>query len=67
MGYLPESCDYDCFLQLRGIDKKNYAENYQVYIGEDTLFVYRPFDIVSSYADEKYYLEPIEAFRFYIK
>lgn len=66
-GYLTDKCDYDCFLTLRGVDKNNYSENAKIYIGEDTVFVYKTFDIVSSYADEGYYLEPIEAFRFFVK
>ncbi len=67
-GYLNENqCDYNCFLQVRGIDKNNYAENAKLYIGEDTVFAYKTFNIISSYADEGYYGQPIEAFRFFIK
>ena len=53
-GILDRStCDYDCFLKLRGVD--NYLDNTEYYISNAQLIAYRPFLIFSSVKGESDY------------
>ena len=48
-----EECDYQCFLQMRGIE--NYTDNIHYYIHKGKLYVYREFNVHSVYDEEDYY------------
>ena len=62
-GYLvPEECDYDCFLDWRGIS--DYMDSVHYYIKNGKLIAYRPFSIYSVYGEEEYYNN--DSYQFYI-
>lgn len=48
-----EECDYQCFLEMRGIE--NYTDNIHYYINKGKLYVYKEFNIHSIYDEEDYY------------
>lgn len=62
-GYIVDSeCDFDCFLNHRGIN--NYLDDISYGIENGKLVVYKPFNYVSIFDDEDYYKE--ESFKFVI-
>ena len=53
MYFTEAECNYDCFLDLRGID--SYSDNVFLYVVNNELHFYRPFAIYSRYEDEQFY------------
>ena len=63
-GYFAESeCDYDCFLDSRGVE--NYMDEISYYIDDGKLVVFKPFSFYSIYKEEEYFKE--EDFKIIIK
>ena len=62
-GYLvEEECDYECFLEWRGVE--DYMDSVYYYIENGKLMAYRPFTIYSVYGEEEFFTE--EDYAFYI-
>ena len=53
--YVPEECDYECFLGYR--DVSNYVDNVNYYVKNGDLIAYRPFVFYSIFGDEEYFKE----------
>lgn len=54
--YLTEDvCDYECFLEYRGVE--DYMENISYYIDKGKLIVFKPFSFYSVYKEEDYFKE----------
>lgn len=53
--YVPEECNYECFLDYRNVD--NYLDNVNYYIKNGNLIAYKPFIFYSIFEDEKYFTE----------
>ena len=51
--YIPEECDYKCFLGYR--DVSNYLDNVNYYVKNGNLIAYRPFVFYSIFGDEEYF------------
>jgi len=57
-----EECDYECFLEYRGVE--DYMDNISYYIDEGKLVVFKPFSFYSVYKEEDYFKE--DDFKFII-
>lgn len=53
MYFTESECNYDCFLNLRGID--SYSDNIYLYVVDNELHFYRPFAVYSRYEEEQFY------------
>lgn len=53
--YIPEECNYECFLGYRSVD--NYLDNVNYYIKNGNLIAYKPFVFYSIFGDENYFTE----------
>lgn len=53
MYYTEDECNYECFLDLRGIN--SYSDNVSLYIDNNELYFYRPFAVYSRYKEEQFY------------
>ena len=53
MYFTESECDYECFLNLRGID--SYSDNVYLYVVNNKLHFYRPFAVYSKYEEEQFY------------
>lgn len=49
------TCDYDCFLEYRGVE--NYMDEIAYYIDNGKLIVFKPFSFYSIYKEEEYFKE----------
>ena len=64
LGYLvPQQCDYQCFLNWRGVD--NYMDNVYYYVKNGKLVVYKAFTIYSVFGEEEYFTD--SSYEFNIK
>lgn len=52
---MDDECDYNCYLELRGIEDDNYLENVHYYIKNGNLYAIRAFNIFSFYDEDKYF------------
>ena len=56
IGYIDKSiCDYECFLNWRGVDVDNYLDKISFYIKSGQLIVYKPFVTKTLLKEEKFY------------
>ena len=53
MYFTEEMCDYNCFLNLRGIN--DYSSGIELYVENDELKFYRGFQVFSKYLEEQFY------------
>ena len=53
--YIPEECNYECFLKYRNVS--NYLDNVNYYVKNGDLIAYRPFVFYSIFGDEEYFKE----------
>lgn len=51
--YVPEECDYKCFLEYRNVD--DYMSNLNYYVMDGNLVAYKPFVFSSIYGDEDFF------------
>ena len=58
--YVPEECDYKCFLKYKGVN--NYLDNVNYYVKNGNLIAYKPFIFYSIFRDEDYF--DIDKFEF---
>ena len=64
LGYLvPQQCDYQCFLNWRGVD--NYMDNVYYYVKNGKLVAYKAFTIYSVFGEEDYFTD--SSYEFNIK
>lgn len=54
-GVLDGECDYECFLNMRGIENNNYTEDRKLYINQGNLYVLKAFNIYSPFSEEEYF------------
>lgn len=60
--YTKQECNFDCFLNWRGID--DYLEDVSYYISGGKLYAYKPFTFASVFGEEEYFTD--EDFMFLI-
>ncbi len=60
--YYEEECDYDCFLDYRGIT--DILDSISYYVKDQKLYAYRPFTVSSVFGEEEFFEE--ENFEFLI-
>lgn len=53
MYFSKEECDYNCFLDLRGID--NYTDNVKLFVRDNKLVFYRKFNVYSRFLEDQFY------------
>lgn len=60
--FASQECNYDCFLNWRGIQNYNYMDSVYYYVENGRLVAYRPFTIYSVYGEEEFFDDESYAF-----